>query len=376
MKEINKIVINSETFYFFALFLFLIRSWLFFSNLLDLTEILDQSLKLAILLLFIIRIITDKIYKKKLLFTIFLVLIMIIISNNNDFINLFYTFLTILCSKNIDTKKIVKFIFIFNLVMIIIHFAYFFYNYFTNKSSLDYILNRKMQKRYYCYIRHPNYVAAILFWTLCEFIYISKGRKWFNIILSISIMLFVYFVTRSRTTLLIYILLIIYLFFKEKYSKKFLINCFYFTIIGGIIMTIISINVFNSPGSILHDSVIKLDELLSHRITYSSKAMELFPITFFGNKIDVEAAWYGNRLMIDSFYVSCFVEYGICLLVITIAMAFKVIKKMNTEELFLLILVFITALTERYLFYVVLCFPLLFFRQALERDRSDWGDTR
>ena len=48
-------------------------------------------------------------------------------------------------------------------------------------------------------------------------------------------------------------------------------------------------------------------------------------------------------------------------------MAFKTIKKMNTEELFFLILVFITALTERYMFYVVLCFPLLFFRQMLEK---------
>ena len=310
-KKIDRIVINSETFYFMALFLFLIRSWLFFSNLLNLTGVFDLSLKLAILLFFIIRIITDKIYKKKLLFTIFLVLVMLIISNNNDFINLFFTFLTILCSKNIDTKKIIKFIFIFNLIMIIINFAYFFYNYFTNRSSLDYILNGKMQKRYYCYIRHPNYVAAILFWTLCEFIYISKRKKWFNIILSVIIMLFGYFVTRSRTTLFIYILLIIYLLFNKKYSKKFLANFLCFTIIGGIIMTIVSIYAFNSPSSILHNSVVKFDELLSHRITYSSKAMELFSITFLGKKIDVETAWYGKRLMIDSFYVSCFVEYGI-----------------------------------------------------------------
>lgn len=363
--------IKPELFYFIAIFLFLIKSWMFFSKLIVFPHFVDQILKFLIIAMFSMKIFYEKFTRKTILLSTILVVITLIISNKNDFINLFFSFLSIVCAKDISLKKIVKLIFWVNFVFILLHLGLFGFKYITDRGSLDYILYNGVQKRYNCYIRHPNYVAAIILWTLCEYLFVYGKSDKLNLIISITTTILCFEITRSRTTIIAFIILIIYIIFKKYISSKLLTKLFYFCLFGGLILTLFAVLNFNTNNENLSNIIKLIDEGLSHRITYSAKALELFPLTFFGNKIDVDTAWYGSRLMIDSFYISCFVEYGICLLIIFLYSSCKVIKILSKDEKIFLIMVAIVAITERYLFFVALCFPLLYFKYLFVSKRNE-----
>lgn len=367
----RNINVNSNTFYYFAIFLLTIKSWFFFSNLITIPNYINVGMGYFIILLFMIKILTSPIAKKNLLFSLMIFFIMMIIANVNDFINLFLSFLAVYCSKGTSLKKTIKIIFYTNFVILLIHLSYFTFKYFNSQSELQYLLYKNSQKRWNCFIRHPNYVAAIMFWTLSQYVYLYPKNNKLNIIIAIFVTMLCYGLTKSRTTIISFLILILYLVFKNKINSNFLKKTFYIVLFGGLIVTLFMTYNFNTSSPFLSDIINNVDEVLSHRITYSAKAIELYPITFFGSKIDVETAWYGTRLMIDSFYISCLVEYGICLLFIVVLLSCKAVKKLEKEKLFFYIMIFIVALTERYLFYISLCFPFLFLETLTKNNNKE-----
>lgn len=366
----KKIKLKPEFFYYIAIFLFAIKSWFFFSKIIEVPSVVEQIFKIFILLFFMLKVIYSKISKRKLLISILIFSIMFIIANINNFINLFFTFLAIICAKDVSVKKSIKVLLFVNLCMLIIHLIYFGFQFFTNRYGVDYILYNGIQKRYYCFMRHPNYVAAIMFWTLCQYICINIEKQKSNILISIIVTILCFELTKSRTTMLIFIILLLYLMFRDNVSEKFLKRTFYIILFGGMFLTFFLVFNFNTSNEVLSVFIKNIDTVLSHRITYSYEAIELYPLTFLGNKIDVETAWYGSRLMIDSFYISCLVEYGVCLLVIFIFASCKIIKRLSKDEKFFFILITIVALTERYIFYVSLCFPLLYLIKLYDTNKN------
>lgn len=363
----NKIT-KLEFCYYLPILLLALKTWLFISTIISTTTFFNITLTIIISFLFMIKIFLTKTNFKEMIVILFISLFVLVSSYKVDNYDLFLNFLAIVASKNVDIKKTIKLLLKINLIMLFIHLFYSLIIYFIEPSKLVYYLDDGI-KRYTLFTRHPNYLGATFFWCLCGYIYTHFNSKK-NYILIIIIGIFSYFINGSKTSLLAFFMLFLFLllkkFLKVETLKK-VVCCTYVILI--IFSFFYMTNFYNAKYS---NMLSKLDSYLTNRVRYSAIAYENYGITFFGNKINTNESTilnenYINKLIIDSFYVSCFVEYGCLYLVLILISIFKVKNRLDLKELIFLELFIIICFTERYTIYCILAFPLLFFGKIFER---------
>ncbi len=283
------------------------------SNIITIDSKIHYALYALALVLMILKIVKSKYEKKHILYMALIGLISIYTSfKTNDF--MFITnFIVMIAIVDVDVKKVIKADLIMKLIFLSLHTIIYFYDYILDYSKIVPHLFRSstISVRHALYFTHPNTTASIIIWLIIDWIYITKNKKRAIIISTIVFTLYSIFIY-SRTAIIIYIifLLLLYLLKHKKFTKitNFLEKKLFLVMICVNCLTLFISNFMKNP------LIVKLDRLLSRRLYYTNKAIQLFGFHIFGNKIG--NVLINNNLIVDNFYTRAFITYGFIILVV------------------------------------------------------------
>ena len=356
-----------ELLYFSAVIMLLVRNIIQVSTLIDIksTSMFFDVLLFSAYILLFIKIIYKENIKRLIVYAIiiFLALISYASSKMTDYLSLV---LLVIGAKGIDIKKIVKVCFSFYAITLGVHIIAYIITMLVDPASIE-IVHRDEVERYSFFLGHPNSFAAILAWTNIMYLYLRYDKlKIRDYILTILVALFIYFVPNSRTSAILLIVFIIMILMFKK-NIRFIIKLGRFAI-PVLAVTMIALFLVYNMSPIID----KLDGILNARIKLGLAIYENYGTTLFGEYIpfgqELSSVYkYGlTKLTIDSAYYSLLFSYGIINTLVFLFIYTKLSFKKGLENKKILFLV-IWAVTETLALNPLLCFPLLFAKELIEK---------
>lgn len=225
---------------------------------------------------------------------------------------------------------------------------------------------------------HPNTFAYQIIAIIIEAIYISKKKVRIREILAIiAVLIALWIVCASRTTIYAFILfLIIYL----MVDNGILINRKFFSFLLGSIIPICGIVswllvwLFSQGNSF----AIKMNSILTSRLVYSVRFLGLYPINLWGNEIYTvstrEHYLLGVRSeILDMSYIRLLLEYGTVFftmfLILYIVMQVTMVKNNRFREAAIVVYFSILGITSTGLLSPFSNFSLLFITFLMETQK-------
>ena len=190
---------------------------------------------------------------------------------------------------------------------------------------------------------------------MAAFAYLNRN-KIIKIFVGEIFLLIVYYFNQSRTMLYCSIILTLLFILADLKVFDKLIMLFIFAIIP----------MYNNRSSI----AIKVDNISSGRISYISKALDVFGITFAGRYADDAA----NNIITDVTYSALIYRYGIIYILLLFLLANYIAENGSVHEQVLIILWFVFAFFEVYSLNFAIAFPMLFASTWL-REKEIKNDT-
>lgn len=276
----------------------------------------------------------------------------------------FLTLVFVLISmKNVEIKKVIKVLFLINLIALLLHIVLYIIYLLLDSSSLNFIFRETMDGktvRYSFFFIHPNVFGTYVFWTVAMYYYLYFDKLKietyiFTIFLAIAMFVF----PNSKTSALTIFFLIILVLLAKKNIKIPSIKIVYFLIL---ILSIVGILYIKVP------LIAMIDEGLTGRISIGKIIYDNYGVNLFGADISkgienalVNGKYYTNVNIVDSMYYSLLLNYGIVALLI---FSFLVFKYKNTgsnkiDRIFLLLLM-IYGISETTCLSPEIAFPILF----------------
>lgn len=247
------------------------------------------------------------------------------ICENNIAIDFHMTFIIIpiIASKEIELKKIIKFIFIFNSLLILMQtICYTLFNI----GLMDFLIIEKENSlyrngvlRHTMFFFHPNTFSNYLFWTYMMFVYLNfdnKKMKKIIILVAIFLAIFTYIIPNSRNAALFYIISIVLIL---VYNSKIRDNKYFktMTMLSFAICMLISfiLLILYNGDNILGDLTNAINKLLSGRIWLGKSYLQEYGTSLLGNYMFSPdknyAASYVFRVVIDNWYYYMIIRIGI-----------------------------------------------------------------
>lgn len=363
MLEVKK----NDLFYYVGLLILVLISWEYFSKIMNFGNSILYGLYMVASICFLVNLVASKYTKKEVLVLLAITLVMVFSTVKMREFNIILSFFAIISSKGIPTKNIVKCLFVGNLFFLFLHAFLTLTGIFPETGSYYTYLDQTVRHTFN--LRHPNYLAATMFWTLGQFIYLNiDGKKTKNLLLIFLVALITYFITYSRTTIALFsaLGLIVLLNNTSKQEKIYKVaKIIAFLLVMGSIYLSFHYHLFSGRMRALFDI---LNEILSQRLYLSNYALQYFDLTFFGHIILQNTS---NLIIIDSFYVSCLVQYGMISMIFLLLSFLKYPIRENTAFTFALFMIVILAgITERYIIFITIAFPLLFIRDLFKEKKE------
>ena len=330
--------------YILMISIFLIEFAIYTKNLINITNYSQQIINVALILLLglsILKLIIIRVNLKKwiiFLILIFLSSISLLITKESLILQLC---LLLICSYNIDFKKIVKSDFIFKLFLLILILVF----YKSNNVLIPYFM-RNGVIRYSYGFNQPNVFAAYLLSMFFEFLYIYGKNKSFYLKTFLFIVTF-YFISAAKSRAAQLVIIIFYIMYtitlvREKFEIKSLVKkvntkkVVFLTLCIFSLLTCISFMVTKDYLAGKNYAIV-LDEFLSERILLQSKFSMLYDVKIFGNEID-----YFDTL--DNAYMRLILNFGIivwAVYAILYSVIFAKTKKVNDKLVLLIFYCFI-----------------------------------
>lgn len=299
----------------------------------------------------------DDIFNLKYLTYLFFTFILFLICKNAWNFDIYYFFIFILASKNLEYKKILK-VFLITISLSLITVSLL--------SSFDIIENIRVTRKNLPTIRFalgtifPTDFAGRVFFLILGYITLKDFNiskiEWINLFL---ITLITYIFTDTRLVLILMLITLAVLLLKNtiiKIIKKmniYLIN----TITVLFNFFIILLGYLYTPSNFIFS---KINSLLSGRLALERRAFDDYNITFFGQYIPQRGFGGGQHVtdyfFIDSTIIRVTMMFGIFAL-ITFIITFlflehKFIKQRSFSMLIVLILILIYASIDNHLFEI------------------------
>ena len=370
--------------YFLGVFLLQIRYFDTYSNLIVISNIFS-SLFLILGIIFIsIKILSIREKRDRYFLKIFLILIggVIYLKSNNIIFLIFI--LVALGAEDLDKRSVVKFLFFTNLLYIIINvFGYFLQMIFDPENL--YILfvtkNQKIVQRFTFNFIHSNTFAAFVFWVYMMYVYLydNRNNKFINMLITLGILIFIYFTTYSYTTCLMMILFIILYYFYSE-SKMFYMKFSKFIMQN---LTIIIFLVMLSTIIFYDFSLVQMiDELLTSRVTLARFAYERYGIGIIGMNVlqidhPVVVGDYilGNFMYLDGGYYNLILRSGVIASVIFLYYVKGAMKKFfdnkERKNIVFLTICAIFAISETIALNPMIAFPLAIIFEKRRKKEID-----
>ena len=352
--------LSNKFLYYIGLILVCIYSWDFFSNIIEFSYNLNRFIIFLITLCYSFNFFNCKYTKKEMLILFMLLILVYYSAIKNNELKIYLTYITIISSKNISTRKIIKKFLIINFIMLAVHILLTITG--ITPEKLSYFTYIDKRARYTFNLRHPNYLAAILFWITSAYIYLNYKKGIFNKLLTINIsMILMYLLTFSRTTLVLYILLNFAVIFQKNRKKISLMRTSKILIIIIILFSLYT--TWNYQTLILnHKFISKINILLSERLYLSNRIFHYLDLTLLGQNVYALI----DNFTIDSLYISFLIQYGLIHFFILILIFIKFpIKEENFMEYMFILIIMVAGISEKYVINIALCFPLLFIKDNM-----------
>jgi len=329
------------------------------------SDYLYKFFQIIVGVILIIKIIfVDKYNFKRLILYLIIGTIFFISAYFTKFEFLLFMLLFVLASRNIDFKKFVKFDFKIKICLLIFITLLGITGIFPNFTRE---INGTFKQALGFY--HPNTLGVFIIIILLEFIYLKENKlnlkDW---VLIITLIFICYFICKSRTSIYIFIFVLIINIilkrFKNIFNKRIIKFSFIVLpfIIVGFSFAIVSLYQDRHPIAL------KLDDILTTRIKYASKFLDEYDVSLFGEKIETvttrESLLYNQvPKILDMGYIRVALNGGILILVILImvqsVIQYKAIKNNNITVLICNTFFIILGFTETYGYILAFNFILL-----------------
>lgn len=374
MKEYNKKI---DILFFLGILLLSLRGFLNVSQIINApNNVLDIMLLLSYIC-FLAKIILMNEKVKKLIVYAFIILIGIIIFITAKQPSVITLFLVVIAAKNIEIKRIVKFLFIINVLVIFVHICiYILYNVFNLEDiiTVKRIIDGKEIERIAFFLGHPNTFSSYYFWTCMMYLYIKYDK--INIstyIFMIFSMIFILIFPNSKTAVIGFGIVIILLITKKYIidSKRRIIRRViqYLPLIIGV-FSLLSILFYNLKF------IQVIDNFYTGRIVVARGVYETYGIKLFGSALTdskisflVNGKYINNISSVDSAYYSMILNSGIFGITLYIYYLQKLsnflLKNNEIKELIFIIICVIYGMLETTCINPILAFPLLFISKII-----------
>lgn len=379
MKKYNKKI---NILFFIGITLIEIRFFLNISQIFNVnSHILDIVLLFAYLFL-VLKILLANEKIKNLIFYFFILILGVGVYYKTSQPSVVTLFLVVISAKNIEIKKIVKYLLILNSINLAIHVCLYIIYYVFQLDALKIVLRRvngKVIQRYSFFIGHPNTFSAFFFWTFMMYLYVYyekiDAKTYLYIILS---MIYIYIYPNSKTTVIGFAIALILI--SRKYdterSKKFFFKIIKILPVFACIFSLVSIVFFDNR-------IIQIiDKLFTGRIMVARGLYEYYGVHLFGSNISEHAIFFfinnkqiNNINSVDGSYYSMLINSGIIGLIlyaVFIQQSFnRLIKAEKIKEIIFLSICIIFGLLETSCINPLLAFPLLFINKMYEKEEKE-----
>ncbi len=286
--------------------------------------------------------------------------------------------LIMLSSINIDLKKIIKVLFVFNFFVLVLHIGIYICNLIFNIDELDIMLrttNDGQIMRHSFFFKHPNVFSMYVFWTIAMYFYLKYEKlSTIDYAVTILISMYVYIYPNSRTSCVALILLVLFTLLEKKefLSIKFV----KISIISIILISILSIFMIENP------IISAIDNALSCRMSLAHIIYNKYGINLLGSDIRggteitaVNGRVFTSIKIIDGTYFALILNYGIIAFGIIFYTLMKLLNsnsfQKNGEKKVLILIWAIYAVSETSCMYIFLGFPLLFITEIIIGEKNE-----
>ena len=280
------------------------------------------------------------------------------------------TVLTCLAVRGEDFDNIIRHIYLYELLFLIVHCAIASVSIALTGEHLGIIMGGKF--RYQFGFGHPNTFAIYFFSIILMWCWLNYERIRLKHIAAIySLVLVVFYFTFSRTliiaaTVLCGLLLVAY---NSKNGGVIELAGKYSTLIMAIILLFLCFTYkLGNPVNIA------LDALLSGRIKLGAYAYNQAGITWFGQpiiqSIQWDSYWGLNSHTYDCVYTVLAMQYGLIWLIIVCLGFYKIAKNSNIKTSIFIIVWALYSVTEVHPLNCYLSFPILLISQILPLVRK------
>lgn len=279
---------------------------------------LNSDMDLIILVLLLIQIVFFQKYSLKEFIAVATVTIFIsFVVLNASFFGIMSTWIFVVVSKNLDFDKVVRIIYIVQLVMICLVFFMYAIGYLE-----DYTMYRGSLVRHSMGFSHPNQLGARMFLILTTRCYIRREKfNFFDWLLLPIAAYFVYVVPNSKTSVYALIMLagilLLDIIVKASGGKQSFFSGI--LILSSVISMVISVtlSVINAKQYALFNV---LDKVLSARFSLCHKTLRYYGISMFGQNIQLIFQDYFTGVFyhfwLDNAYMALLLRYGPIMLIL------------------------------------------------------------
>ena len=347
MKILDRLS-KSSTYFYIGIFGILLKSILDHSNLIPLTDKIDDLISIVSVLFLFISCLKKEYPYKALFWSINLILLALLTSLNARNVSFFIPIIVIVASYKEDIIKLLKFIFYCELVLFIIHIIIPLLLSF-NGFEIYFIKSHKLVLTFG--YSHPNILSLTVLNLISMWIWLNYKtitNKDYIIISIISII--TYLCTNSRTPLFTLIILFGLLFISkfDKLEKLFDIAKITFPLCA--FLTIFSVYLYPNDYTIVNF----FNKLFTRRIQLGSEGLLSYGASVVGQHVK-----YRTGFTFDNIYSSLYVHYGMIWIVIISVLFYMLAKKKNNMINIFIILWSFYGMTEIHGMNPFKFFPLL-----------------
>lgn len=363
--------------FFFGILMISLREIFNASQIINVSNnVLDIMLLVGYIFLILKIILSNEKVKRLLIYTFIILIgiVVFIVSKQPSIISLF---LIVIAAKNIEIKKIIKFLFAINIIGIFVHICiYILYSVFDleNIITVKRIIDGNEIERISFFLGHPNTFSAYYFWTFMMYLYIKYNKiDMSTYIFMIFSMIFIYIFPNSKTTVIgfgIVIVLLIGRKYIENKSHKLTRKIIQYLPVILCLFSVISILCYDLGFIQI------IDRLYTGRIAVAKGMYDFYGINFFGsalttNKISfiVNGNYINNVSSVDSAYYSMILNSGIFGIILYTYYLQKtsnfLLRNNEIKKLIFLIMCVIYGMLETSCINPILAFPLLFISKII-----------
>lgn len=276
-------------------------------------------------------------------------------------------------SREIEVKKIVRFMFQITSVLLALDIVMYIVNYALGRVELSQTrqIDGATILRHNFFFNNANGFSFYFFFTVLMFTYVYYGKIKKGYLYGILLVSawFTYVFPNTRTIALLFPLFILFDLCKGRVWDKVVSKICRHLYVIAFVLVIIVVYLFAFHSNAITQ---KINEAMNGRLTMVAGAYQLYGINLKGHRIINENLYLPNlgyfKLYIDNFYGMLVIRYG---LIVTVIVSFFAIitsrdlyKNNKRIELILLSFVFLFGLSESTALDIFPAFPWLFFKET------------